>query len=38
VAHFIQRVAGDILRGIAIQVRQGYLIVVHLLVRVYLNG
>jgi hypothetical protein len=38
VAYFIQRVAGYVLRAIAIQVRQGYLIVVQRLVWVYLNG
>jgi hypothetical protein len=37
-AHFVQSVAGYILRGIAVEVRQGYLIVVQLLVGVYLNG
>jgi hypothetical protein len=38
VAHFIPRVTGDILRAIGIEVRQGYLIVVQRLVRVYLYG
>ena len=38
VAHFIQRVAGDILRAIGIEVRQGDLIGVQQLVRVHFNG
>jgi hypothetical protein len=40
VADFIERVAGDVLRAIAIEVRQGHLIVVQrrVRVRVYLNG
>ena len=37
-ADFVQRVAGDILRAIGIEIRQGDLIVVQRLVRVYLNG
>ena len=37
-AGFVQGVAGDILRAIAIEVRQGNLVVVQRLVRVYLDG
>src|SRR5580700_873635 len=38
VTNFIQRVAGDILWAIRIEVRQGYLIVIQRLTRVGLNG
>src|SRR5580698_998362 len=37
VTYFIQSVARDILRTIGVKVRQGYLIVIQLLVRVHLN-
>ena len=37
-AHFIERVAGDVLRAIAIEVRQRSLVVVHRLIRIDFDG